>query len=324
MIVHTILYVADQSKSTEYYSHVLAMAPTLNVPGMTEFKLSDKHILGLMPEKGIKRLLGERLPDPAQANGLPRAEVYFRVDEPEIFIRRALERGMKELSAVQPRDWGDRAGYVLDPDGHVLAFAVSAQPKSDGDTINDRPLPNIRTERLILRLPSVSDIPEIIRYFKENESHLAPLEPKRPDGFYTEEFWRSRIPRHADTFQADQAVRLYLFEAENNRTVVGSLEFSQISRGPFQACYLGYGIAKKYEGKGFMFEATQAAIKYAFHDLNLHRIMANHLPENRRSARLLSRLGFRQECVAKEYLRINGEWRDHVLNSLHNPDWRPC
>jgi len=124
MIVHTILYVADQKKSTDFYSFVLGRIPTLDVPGMTEFKLSDKHILGLMPEKGIKKLLGEKLPDPSQASGIPRAEVYFRVEDPEPFFQRAMERGATELNSIKPRDWGDRAGYVMDDDGHVLAFAT--------------------------------------------------------------------------------------------------------------------------------------------------------------------------------------------------------
>jgi [ribosomal protein S5]-alanine N-acetyltransferase len=113
-----------------------------------------------------------------------------------------------------------------------------------------------------------------------------------------------------------------MFDRTNENNVIGSMEFSQISRGPFQACYFGYGISKDYQGKGLMFEAGEAAIKYAFEELNLHRIMANHLPENERSAKLLKRLEFQVECVAKDYLNINGVWRDHVLNSLHNPNWR--
>lgn len=186
----------------------------------------------------------------------------------------------------------------------------------------EREWPRIVTEHLLLRLPALSDIPGIIRYFKENENHLSPFDPKRPDGFHSETFWEDRIPKHSDDFLADRAVRLYLFSREDEREVVGALEFSQISRGPFQACYLGYGIAKKHEGRGFMHEALRAAIQYAFDELNLHRIMANHLPENERSARLLRRLGFQKECVAKEYLQINGAWRDHVLNSLRNPGWQ--
>ena len=50
-------------------------------------------------------------------------------------------------------------------------------------------------------------------------------------------------------------------------------------------------------------------------------IMANHLAANYLSARLLQKLGFTRECVAKDYLKINGAWRDHVLNSLTNHDW---
>lgn len=115
---------ADQKRSTDLYAKVLAIKPTLDVPGMTEFKLSDQHVLGIMPEKGIKRLLGEKLPDPAVAKGTPRAELYFRIEKPEQFQLRVIELGMKELSPIQPRDWGDRAGYVLDPDGHVLASAA--------------------------------------------------------------------------------------------------------------------------------------------------------------------------------------------------------
>ena len=51
----------------------------------------------------------------------------------------------------------------------------------------------------------------------------------------------------------------------------------------------------------------------------LHRIQANHLPENARSAALLARLGFVREGLAKDYLFIGNAWRDHVLNALTNP-----
>lgn len=123
---HIILYVSDQAKSTKFYSAVLNVAPTLDVPGMTEFTLNDGCILGLMPEKGIKSLLGEAIPDPANARGVPRAELYLRVDDPNTFHQRAIKCGAKELSPVDKRNWGDIAGYSLDSDGHVIAFAKAA------------------------------------------------------------------------------------------------------------------------------------------------------------------------------------------------------
>ncbi len=125
MISHFILYVADQQLSTRFYTAVLGRAPELDVPGMTEFRLGDGCVLGLMPEAGIRRLLGKALPDPSGARGIPRSELYLRVDDPGAYHRRALANGGRELSPLLDRDWGDRAAYSLDPDGHVLAFAES-------------------------------------------------------------------------------------------------------------------------------------------------------------------------------------------------------
>jgi uncharacterized protein len=120
-----ILYVADQKRSADFYRQVLGSEPVLDVPGMTEFSLGDNSSLGLMPEKGIKNLLGDSLPDPAGAAGIPRAEVYLLVDDPAARHSVALVAGGRELSPPVPRPWGDLAGYCLDPDGHVLALGRS-------------------------------------------------------------------------------------------------------------------------------------------------------------------------------------------------------
>ncbi|MCP4216730.1 MAG: glyoxalase [bacterium] len=120
---HIILYVSNRESSTRFYASVLDMNPVLEVPGMTEFQLSDGTILGLMPEAGIKRLLGPGLPDPTEAQGIPRAELYLVVDDALPYHLRALKNNARELSPLEPRDWGHQAAYSLDPDGHVLAFA---------------------------------------------------------------------------------------------------------------------------------------------------------------------------------------------------------
>ncbi len=123
MQTHFILYVQDQAASTRFYEAVLLSPPRLEVPGMTEFALGPQTVLGLMPVAGIRRLLGPTLPDPATAQGIPRAELYLTVPDPAACHRRALDQGAKELSPLAARDWGDEAAYSLDPDGHVLVFA---------------------------------------------------------------------------------------------------------------------------------------------------------------------------------------------------------
>ncbi len=123
-IAYFILYVANQEKSCKFYEEVLGLKPRLNVPGMTEFKLNNGSILGLMPERGIKKLLGDSIESPSEANGIPRSELYLIVDHPKEYHLRALNSGARELSAFEERSWGHSAAYSSDLDGHVLVFAT--------------------------------------------------------------------------------------------------------------------------------------------------------------------------------------------------------
>lgn len=123
MKAHLIFYVQDQKKSTSFYASVLNKTPILDVPGMSEFLLSDSCVLGLMPESGIKKLLGEKLPDPVEARGIPRAELYLVVDDARQYHTRALSAGARCISEMALRDWGQEVSYCLDPDDHVIAFA---------------------------------------------------------------------------------------------------------------------------------------------------------------------------------------------------------
>ncbi len=123
MTSHLSLYVRDQNISTGFYKSVLGFPPRLNVPGMTEFQLSDHAILGLMPEKGIARLLGDAVIRPEEQNAPPRSELYLVLEDLDAAVDRAIRAGAVELSRASDRDWGHRAGYYRDPDGHVLALA---------------------------------------------------------------------------------------------------------------------------------------------------------------------------------------------------------
>lgn len=128
-MIHIILFVRDQRISTDFYSGVFEEKPNLNVPGMTEFRLSDSCILGLMPESGIKRLLKDKIRDPALAGGVPRAELYMVSADAHEKFKRALAHGAISVSDFLMRDWDFEVAYCLDPDGHLLAFAKSNDTK---------------------------------------------------------------------------------------------------------------------------------------------------------------------------------------------------
>ena len=127
MKAHFILYVKDQIRSRDFYRAVLQIEPYLDVEGMTEFELAKDCSLGIMPAAGIKRILGDALPDPTQADGIPRAEIYLQLEDAQAYHDRALANGAKELSPLLLRNWGEEVAYSLDLDGHVVAFANSSE-----------------------------------------------------------------------------------------------------------------------------------------------------------------------------------------------------
>ena len=86
---------------------------------------------------------------------------------------------------------------------------------------------------------------------------------------------------------------------------------------------LGYAIDGQLQGQGLMREGLAAIIKFAFSsEMHLHRLQANVRPENVRSLRLLEQLGFEREGFARDYLFIDGAWRDHAMFALRNGEYK--
>jgi predicted enzyme related to lactoylglutathione lyase len=115
-----ILYVSDQSRARAFYQSVLNVEPTLDVPGMTEFDVGGAT-LGLMPRRAIETLLSGRI----RTGDGQRCELYLRRFDAAAALERAAATGGRLLDGIRDRSWGEQVGYVLDPDGHVLAFAVA-------------------------------------------------------------------------------------------------------------------------------------------------------------------------------------------------------
>lgn len=179
-------------------------------------------------------------------------------------------------------------------------------------------LPNLATENLRVRLLEPSEASKMMLFRQENREHLGPWEPRRRAEFFTESYWRVLLLQHQRDFQQGLSVALTILD-DTDSEVLGVCNFTNIVRGTFQSCHLGYALSARYQGQGLMAEALKPACRYIFETLMLHRIMANYLPRNERSGRLLAKLGFEVEGEAKQYLLIDGHWEDHILTSLINP-----
>jgi len=120
-----ILYVSNQAISTEFYSKILDKQPTLFVEGMTEFSLSKSTKLGLMPNDSITKLFPDTIPNPKKATHIPKCELYLEVPSVDKSYKQVLDLGVKPINSPKQRDWGDYVGYVMDFDGHIIAFYSS-------------------------------------------------------------------------------------------------------------------------------------------------------------------------------------------------------
>jgi ribosomal-protein-alanine N-acetyltransferase len=183
------------------------------------------------------------------------------------------------------------------------------------------PEPHFTRGPFTLRRSRAPDAAAVLAFNTRNRQHLAPTMPRRHPELDTEAFWAQRIALADSNFEQDRGVSMHIYDADQR--AVGSVSLMNFVRGALQGCDLGYSIDVAHQGTGLMQWAVRQALDYAFTTLGLHRIQASHLPENRRSARLLARLGFRREGYLERFLLIDGSWRDHVLTALVHDGWRP-
>lgn len=174
------------------------------------------------------------------------------------------------------------------------------------------------SERLALVPASLDDSAAVLRYRELNREHLAPWEPERAASYYTLAAVEQQLLQ-AEQQQAAGTALHFSLRPHGSAGIVGQCSFTNIIRGAFQACHLGFSLGHAYQGRGLMREALQAAIAHMFEAQQLHRIMANYQPANLKSEKLLQGLGFEREGLARQYLNINGRWADHVLTSLIHP-----
>lgn len=182
--------------------------------------------------------------------------------------------------------------------------------------------PTLYTERLMLAIPGARAAEACVRFNRENERHLAPWNPAMTKRDFDVGFWREALERRVEQVRSGSRYAFLIFPRESglDGPLFGYVNFNEVVRGVFLACYMGYALAEKAQGKGFMTEACRAGITYMFEQVRLHRIMANYMPSNERSAAVLRHLGFTIEGAAKDYLFLAGRWQDHVLTSLTNPN----
>lgn len=175
-------------------------------------------------------------------------------------------------------------------------------------------------DEIVLVTAQFSDAERIAQYFRDNRDHLKPWDPAREAAFFTTEGWQQRLLKLSEVHKLCLGFYLLIIDAKSDK-MLGTISFSNLNRFPIHTCNVGYSLAYNAQGKGIMTRALQIACDYMFTVQNMHRIMAAYIPRNKRSERVLERVGFVHEGHAKDYILIDGRWEDHNLMSLINSFW---
>ncbi|QHW34249.1 GNAT family N-acetyltransferase [Paenibacillus rhizovicinus] len=180
----------------------------------------------------------------------------------------------------------------------------------------------LNTKRLQLLVIDESYAERALAFVMRNREALAEWEPERNEAYFTLESQRKLIQQDRLGMNEGQSIRFWLkLAGESDGELIGTASISNIVRGAFQSCHLGYRMDAAYRNSGYMTEALSHVVAFAFEQLNLHRIEANVMPRNAPSLKVCERLGFRREGLAHDYLRIAGKWEDHIHMVLLHPSW---
>jgi ribosomal-protein-alanine N-acetyltransferase len=178
----------------------------------------------------------------------------------------------------------------------------------------------LTTQRLEIASVGPEHIDPLLAYYQRNEKHLGPWEPARSPDFLTRSYWSTYVAAVQDDAFGGRAHR-FVATLRGSRQIMASVNVTNIVFGVYQCGVLGYSVDFAHQGRGYGTEAVGEVVNWCFGHLHLHRIEANYQPANERSGRLLRALGFNVEGFARDYLYIDGAWRDHILTSkIRAPD----
>lgn len=186
------------------------------------------------------------------------------------------------------------------------------------------PQTRLIARRLVLRPLDARDFGQWQEVRRHNAEWLTRWEPQRIPGqadvVENRDAFAARCSARAREWQLGTGFGFGMFTHDG--AFVGEMNLSSVQRGPFQNAYMGYWVDRRSAGNGFTPEAAVSAFRFAFEDLDLHRIQVAIIPRNAASRRVVEKLAIREEGVALRYLEINGVWEDHIRYAITDDEWR--
>lgn len=175
---------------------------------------------------------------------------------------------------------------------------------------------SLRTEYkengIILRVLAPTEAARTLQFYDKNKSSFDCYEIEKPSAFYTIDFQKKLLKAEYDNFLRGTGIRYFLSDERFPDDIIGCVSFFDIKHGDFEHCVTGYKIDEEYRRLGYGTKMLALATYIITHDFGMHRVEAYIMPSNKPSVRLAENCGYKPEGIAKGYVRLNGEWTDHL------------
>ncbi|MFS0559309.1 GNAT family protein [Terribacillus sp. 179-K 1B1 HS] len=148
---------------------------------------------------------------------------------------------------------------------------------------------------------------------------ISPVE--RSDSDYDLEKYRKNIEAAKKDWKEGIRYEFGIFLKPDD-SLIGTVSLFFIERKTAEKCMIGYSLDEAHNGKGYMTEAVQLALDFAFGEAKFHRVEAGVMPRNLGSIAVLEKCGFQREGLERDLLRISGQFEDHYKYSILATDAR--
>ncbi|MFD1739560.1 GNAT family N-acetyltransferase [Bacillus salitolerans] len=177
---------------------------------------------------------------------------------------------------------------------------------------------NLQSTNIHLRQFQLSDAQNLLDLNRKNRVEFEAISPMvYTDSYYTLENHEQMVEKWSKDYEEKSRITFGIF-INNTNQLIGSIGLYKFVPG--DKYVLGYSLDRDLYGKGYMTEAVQLMVKFAFKQIGAHRIEAGVMPRNIGSAKVLEKVGFVREGIAREYLKIHDTWEDHIMYSLLEKD----
>lgn len=185
---------------------------------------------------------------------------------------------------------------------------------SDSRRMKMNEFTSLHTERLLIRKMEIADQEALFRYRSLPEVYLyQSWRPSHVDDA------TAFITRNAGAAMQTPGSWQQFAVCLHDGRLIGDIGIHFLE-DPAQA-EVGYTLSPDYQGKGYAFEALKAMIDYIFQSLKMHRITESVDPDNKRSIRLLDKIGFRKEAHFVKSYWNDGKWSDDCIFAVLREEW---